>query len=344
MNGQSFLEYINRINLYSCSSAFVSDDEAFKKSARQAIGLVEIFKSSSHIINPGKFINQEIFFSKDGGCIGFFEYRQDPKKDGGPLELCVFPSPFYSFVLHLESGADIELDVESIDESVKKRVVEGELTFIPADTEMVVKSKSEEPIHVVQLILTPDIFSKILDESGSIFSSDFKLKPVVRKENPVAAHLFLAAAGCGKEEKCAQVVSLTNAFLVYFIENYGEPNKETGLVTFTGSEMSMADELMKKNIYSNLDLDFISKKMGMSKSHFSRVLKNTVRRTPRQYFYIMRMECAKKLVISSASSITNIGLDLGFSDGAHFSKSFAKYWGVAPSKLRQSRIARPEMA
>ena len=47
---------------------------------------------------------------------------------------------------------------------------------------------------------------------------------------------------------------------------------------------------------------------------------------------------AHSLVETTKASLTFIAMELGFSDAAHFTKSFYKHWGVTPSTLRKSAI------
>jgi len=49
----------------------------------------------------------------------------------------------------------------------------------------------------------------------------------------------------------------------------------------------------------------------------------------------LRMQRAKSLIVETDAPLKKIGADLGYSDPAHFTRAFAKYFGYAPSHLRR---------
>jgi AraC-like DNA-binding protein len=48
------------------------------------------------------------------------------------------------------------------------------------------------------------------------------------------------------------------------------------------------------------------------------------------------MQRAKSLILETNVPIKKIGLDLGYSETAHFTRAFKKHYGFAPSRLRRA--------
>ena len=74
--------------------------------------------------------------------------------------------------------------------------------------------------------------------------------------------------------------------------------------------------------------------LAMSTSQMTRKLKALSGRTPAQVIRSMRLEHAAQLVAGRAGNIAEIAYKVGFSDQAHFSRSFKKHFGVPPSEYR----------
>ena len=74
---------------------------------------------------------------------------------------------------------------------------------------------------------------------------------------------------------------------------------------------------------------------GLSPSHFSRLFKQTIGKSPYQFLMAYRIEQAKKMLDNPHKLMMDIALCCGFSDQAHFSRVFKKIEGVTPKKYRK---------
>lgn len=59
--------------------------------------------------------------------------------------------------------------------------------------------------------------------------------------------------------------------------------------------------------------------------------------TPANYLTLLRMNAALQLLTNKDQTIKSIAYELGFSDDAHFCRSFKKYYGVAPGEYQKKR-------
>lgn len=83
-------------------------------------------------------------------------------------------------------------------------------------------------------------------------------------------------------------------------------------------------------------LDEIARKAGLSRPHFFKLFRQHVGVTPNIYMNALRMETAIQRLSASHDAVTAIGLDLGFSSQASFSRFFIANGVVAPSDYRRS--------
>lgn len=78
----------------------------------------------------------------------------------------------------------------------------------------------------------------------------------------------------------------------------------------------------------------MAKRLGLSYSHMCRLLSDHLGTNYNSLLNSIRMENAKKMLLTTDKSITEIGLDCGFCDSSYFIKMFKKSIGITPKKYR----------
>jgi len=96
-----------------------------------------------------------------------------------------------------------------------------------------------------------------------------------------------------------------------------------------------AIKLMRERVSERVMLDKIARGAGLSRPHFYKLFRQQVGITPNMYLNTLRMECAIDRLVSSPDPVTDIGLDLGFSSQASFTRFFIANVGIAPSDYRR---------
>jgi AraC-like DNA-binding protein len=84
-----------------------------------------------------------------------------------------------------------------------------------------------------------------------------------------------------------------------------------------------------------VDTGWLASKFRMSKYHFIRSFKKAKGLTPQAYIMLYRLGKTKKLLLADVP-LADIAYQAGFHDPSHFTRSFQKYFGVAPSHYRQA--------
>src|SRR5690606_38222414 len=94
-------------------------------------------------------------------------------------------------------------------------------------------------------------------------------------------------------------------------------------------------KLMQQNVNERIVLDEIARDSGLSRPHFYKLFRQQVGITPNIYLNTLRMENAIDRLTTSHDAVTEIGLDLGFSSQASFTRFFIANVGIAPSDYRR---------
>lgn len=92
------------------------------------------------------------------------------------------------------------------------------------------------------------------------------------------------------------------------------------------------------NIESQISLKKLSRELNLSEGYISDCFKKHMDMTIMKYAKKIRIDRAKVLLVTTTSSILEIGLTLGFHDQSHFHKVFKSFTGVSPSEYRNNNF------
>ena len=93
---------------------------------------------------------------------------------------------------------------------------------------------------------------------------------------------------------------------------------------------------IRKNLTKKIALEDIAKDLYITKEHLSRLFKKEMGITISEYIINEKIKEAKNLLKNSDFNILNIAEILNFANSSHFSNSFKKVTGVAPSAYRNN--------
>lgn len=106
----------------------------------------------------------------------------------------------------------------------------------------------------------------------------------------------------------------------------------------TGKEATPIIERIKSLVEENLSCDIsvaeIANKTGMSKFYISHIFKKATAITVVEYRNELRLTLAKRLLVTTDDSITDIAYACGFTSASYFTERFTKSEGLQPSKYR----------
>ncbi len=92
--------------------------------------------------------------------------------------------------------------------------------------------------------------------------------------------------------------------------------------------------LLNDGLPQGIELGDVARDVGLSRPHFFKLFRENTGLTPALYANTMRVERALDRLVSSHTSITDIGYELGFSSQSHFTHFFSAHVGIAPTLYR----------
>ena len=99
--------------------------------------------------------------------------------------------------------------------------------------------------------------------------------------------------------------------------------------------IQVAKNTIAYNYNNHLEVANLAQKVFLAPAYFSRLFKEKVGISPKQYITQVRMEKAKELLRLSKYSIKNIAATVGYDDALYFSRLFFKREGITPSQFRK---------
>ena len=99
-------------------------------------------------------------------------------------------------------------------------------------------------------------------------------------------------------------------------------------------KIQQAVRFINDNYRTDICLDDVAGEAGMSPAHFSRIFKKVMGLPYQDYLNGRRITKAKSLLRTSAQSVTEIAVSLGFADPTGFGRIFKKLTGHTPSTYR----------
>jgi AraC-like DNA-binding protein len=129
------------------------------------------------------------------------------------------------------------------------------------------------------------------------------------------------------------VLSNLNLLILYLSRIYiKQQNKSKGNI------LPMTQTLMyiERNYRNNLDLNTLASTAGMSVSNFLRVFNKSFDQSPIEYVNRFRISKACSLLSEGGDNLTQIAMEVGFSDSNYFSRTFRKVMNTSPREFRRS--------
>ena len=120
-----------------------------------------------------------------------------------------------------------------------------------------------------------------------------------------------------------------NDFIEGFIKRYKKDKKSKEVNT----NLEIVKFFIDKNIDKNISLEEMAKKANLNQSYLSRIFKRKYGLSPHNYVLNERVNRSKKL-LEQGFDISQIALELGFYDQAHFYKAFKNSFLITPNEYK----------
>lgn len=210
------------------------------------------------------------------------------------------------------------------------------LTFVPAGRKFHEWQDPCVPTRVTYLYIDPhgrafdseagvEFTPRLFFDSPVLWQTALKLKALI-EAGPSACGAYAEALG----------VVLTHELLRL---NSGAALSEApvrgGLASW---QRRVVAQYLEENLSEQISLAKLAELAALSPFHFSRAFKQSFGMPPHRYHTSRRIERAKMLLAKPSLSVTEIALEMGFSETSSFTAAFRKFAGRTPTDFRRSLV------
>lgn len=207
------------------------------------------------------------------------------------------------------------------------------LTFVPAGQPYHDWQETHTPTRLIYIYLAPhavrpltdgtELRPRLLFEDKTLWDSALKLRAQIE--------------GPGRSD--SDYLDALAAVLIHELIHVGQgiqrsaPPVRGGLA---GWQQRTVTAYIEEHLTEAIPLMMLARLVRLSPHYFCRAFKQSFGLPPHRYHAIQRIEHAKALLASSAYSVTEIGVKLGFSETSSFCTAFRKATGMSPTAYCRS--------
>jgi AraC-like DNA-binding protein len=199
--------------------------------------------------------------------------------------------------------------------------------------------EKQKGARMIAFVLQDEFIKDMLNDVSIQNIDKEKVPQVVSlQETPLLKGLVnsLAAYFHGNQELDKEIVKLKTIEALMALLHADDKIKFT-LKDFSLPERADLVQFMNHNYMYNFPLERFASLSGRSLSTFHRDFKSIFRESPHKWIMKQRLTEARRL-IQQGKKASEIYLEVGFEDLAHFSKRFKSFFGINPSEISLSNV------
>ena len=150
----------------------------------------------------------------------------------------------------------------------------------------------------------------------------------------------------GTPREYRALAPLVTREMVYRLRTGAQSRRMVHLATFGGHAHRMrAVEKLRENFDKPVRIEDNARELGMSTSGFHAHFKAVTAMSPLQFQKQLRLQEARRLMLSESLDAAEAGFRVGHDDASHFSREYKRHFGKAPMRdiefLRETPGAAP---
>jgi len=204
-------------------------------------------------------------------------------------------------------------------------------------TAQVVEASARNPYLGLRLILDPAVVSSVMVEAGIVQSrgdGDVKAVDVSRLDSELLDATLRIVRLIERPGEYRMLAPLIVREIVYRLLIGAQPCRMRHLATFGGQahRMVRAVEKLRANYDKPLSIEALAKELGMSLSGFHAHFKAVTAMSRLQYQKQIRLQEARRLMVSENLDAGEAGYRVGYDDQSHFSREYKRHFGEPPMR------------
>lgn len=179
------------------------------------------------------------------------------------------------------------------------------------------------------------LFPRVLPEPDRTYVNEDGIATCRGGTTALDLVISLIEARCGRARAIKSVTAL-HVDPIYAAHRM--PQRPYVHLTASGDrKVERAVAFMEKHIAGPLNIATLARQLETSPRELNRLFSKYAHKPPSEVWRDMRLAHGHWLLVNSPRTVTQIALECGFADGAHFSRWFKRAYGEAPAAFRDRR-------
>lgn len=199
----------------------------------------------------------------------------------------------------------------------------------------------DQPFHSAHFYFPRPALDALADDHDCTRVAELGYRPGEGVRDDVLAAMteaLLPAMSRPGEASSLFLDHVTQAAALHVAQTYGglRPRPATPRGGLAPWQQKRAVELLAAHLDGSLSIGDLAAACRLSASHFARAFRQSLGAPPHQYLLTLRVDRAKALLRSTATSLAEVGLQCGFVDQSHFTRVFTGKTGLPPGAWRRA--------
>jgi AraC-like DNA-binding protein len=198
-----------------------------------------------------------------------------------------------------------------------------------------VEASKERPYLAVRLDLDPGIVTAVLMETGLLASrpnAAVKAMAVSTLDADLLDSVVRLVRLVEAPRDYAALAPLAAREIVYrlAVGEQGERLRQIALIAGRAHKITKAIELIRKNYDKPLRIAGLARQLGLSTSGLHHHFKSVTAMSPLQFQKQIRLQEARRLLLSGDFDAATAGYEVGYGDASHFNREYKRLFGEPP--------------
>lgn len=201
----------------------------------------------------------------------------------------------------------------------------------------VLEASKEQPYLSFRLVLDPNLVGSVMIETGQVMPSgnaDIRAMDVSALDADLLDAVVRLVRLVGSPAEARILMPLIKREIIYRLLTGDQGGRLCHLTVSTGytSNIARAVERLRHDFDKPVRIEDISQELGMSVSSFHQHFKSVTAMSPLQFQKRLRLQEARRLMLSEDLDATSAAYRVGYNDSSHFSREYKSLFGEPPMR------------
>jgi AraC-like DNA-binding protein len=204
-----------------------------------------------------------------------------------------------------------------------------------------IETNNASTCEIIAVHFYPEVLKKIYDKELPDFLSKVEtISPIMLEKTKVDKLIknYIASLQFYFENEeliSDELIKIKLKELILLLAKTNDAQTMSDLLAslFSAAEYSIK-EVVESNLYSSISIEDLAHLSNTSVSTFKREFVKTYNQSPARYIKEQKLKRAAELLKKTHQRVSDIAFDCGFTEVAHFSRSFQKHFGISPTNYR----------